>query len=181
MEFSELVKAIDQNDRPATNRILKKITPRLIRFLTVHMGAERQDAEDCAQLALLNAFEAIKDGSIRNADRIFSFLLTSCKNNYLNLIKKDRDYSLDDISFDQSQKPRQLLSMMDDERRRILELCLQQLSESYKTFIDFWFDYPDTDAKAAATHFGITVNNTWTRKHRILKKLSNCYQKKIKK
>ncbi len=181
MEFSELVQAIEQNDRPATNRILKKITPRLIRFLRIHMDAKRQDAEDCAQLALLKAFEAINDGSIRNTDRILSFLLTSCKNNYLNLIKKDKNYSLDDVSFDQSRKPRQLLSMLDEERRRILELCLQQLSESYKVFIDFWFTYPDTDAKAAATRFDMSVNNIWTRKHRILKKLNNCYQNKIEK
>lgn len=181
MEFSELVQAIDQNDMPAANDILKKITPRLIRFLTIHMNAERQDAEDCTQLALLKAFEAINDGSIRNADRILSFLLTSCKNNYLNLIKKDKNYSLDDISYDHSQKPRQLTAMMDEERRRILELCLQQLSESYKTFIEFWFAYPDTDAKAAATRFDTSVNNIWTRKHRILKKLNHCYKTKIEK
>jgi DNA-directed RNA polymerase specialized sigma24 family protein len=62
----------------------------------------------------------------------------------------------------------------------LLEQCLEQLSEGYRTYIEYWFNHPGSGAKAAAKHFGISKSNAWTRKHRVISKLSECYQKKIK-
>ena len=177
MEYSELIKAVESDDRLKANELLKSLTPRLIRFLKLHMNASKQDAEDCTQQALIKAIDAIKEGKIRDKERILSFLLTTCRHTYLNLLKRTNRYLHDEISSDQTHKPRQLLSLLDKERRKLLEWCISQLSESYRALIDFMFSYPDATAKATATHFGISRSNVWTRKHRIIKKLSECFQK----
>lgn len=178
MEFSELVEALDKDNTSKVNNLLKKLTPRLVRFLQIHMNAEKQDAEDCAQEALLKALKTIREDKMRNSEHILSFLLTSCRNNYLNLMNKQKDRSLEDYSRGFGRQPRQLLAMLDKERKRLLEWCMQQLSDDYKQFIDYWFTYPDSDATAVASHFDISVNNAWTRKHRIIKKLNKCYEEK---
>lgn len=179
MNFSELVEAIEQNDEPRINQLIKKLNPRLIRFLMIHMNASRQDAEDCAQDALLKALEVINDGKLRNAKSILSFLLTTCRNNYLNLRKKQSNNSaFDDFENDASRQPGQLKAVLSKERRKLLQHCIDQLSESYRTFFEFWYRHPDSEAKVAAARFDISLSNVWTRKHRVLKKLRECYQKK---
>ncbi len=178
MEFTELVEAIGRGDQSTANRLLRKLMPRLIAFLRIHMNAAIHDAEDCAQQALLASLEAMREDTIRNPDHILSFLLTTCRNNYLNLIKQQKRYTGGDIPDNHNQQPRQLLALLDKERRKLLEQCLQQLSAHYKAFIDFWLTHPDVGAKVAAKQFDISVNNAWTRKHRAIQKLSDCYQQK---
>jgi len=180
MEYSELVGAIDQNDRPTINRLLKKLSPRLVRFLQIHMNAEKHDAEDCAQQALLKSLESINEGSIRNSEHILSFLLTSCRNNYLNMIKKKTEQPVESFPREFGRQPRQLMSLLDEERKKLLEWCIRRLSDDYREFIDYWFTFPDSEASEVASHFDITTNNAWIRKHRIIKKLNECYKEKSK-
>lgn len=75
MEFSDLADAIKENDSARVNQLLQKLMPRLKRFLSVHMNASRQDAEDCAQESILLCIEAIKEDRLRNSDKILSYLL----------------------------------------------------------------------------------------------------------
>lgn len=178
MEFSELVKALKDDNTSKVRTLLNELTPRLIRFLLVHMNAEKQDAEDCVQQALLKSLETIKEGNIRNSDQILSFLLTSCRNNYLNLMKGKNNHSNEPFPRGLGHKPLQLRSLLDKERQKLLEWCLENLSKDYHQFISYWFRYPDSDAEVVASHFEISVNNAWTRKHRIIKKLNECYEEK---
>src|SRR5699024_6442576 len=143
-----------------------------IRFLCVHMNAEEHDAEDCVQQAFLKGIEAIKEENLRQTDQILSFFLTSCRNNYLNLQKKNHTQPFKKTPPGFGHQPYQLQKLLDKEQKQHLEECLQQLSERYREFIDYWLSFPDSDATAAATHFEISVSNAWTRKHRIIKKLS---------
>jgi DNA-directed RNA polymerase specialized sigma24 family protein len=46
--------------------------------------------------------------------------------------------------------------------------------------MQYWFDHPDAHTKKVASHFDISVNNAWTRKHRLIKKLNECYREKSK-
>lgn len=179
MNFSQLVEAIEQNNQPKVNKLIKKLNPRLIRFLQIHMNASREDAEDCAQDALLKALEVIEKGNLRKAKSILPFLLTTCRNNYLNLRKKQsNNSSFDDFENVASRQPRQLQTVLSKERREVLEDCIEQLSDSYRKFFEFWYRHPHSEAKVAAARFNISLSNVWTRKHRVLKKLRECYQKK---
>lgn len=178
MEYSGLVEAIKQDDQKEINRLLKSLIPQLITYLQIHLNAAKQDAEDCAQQAFLISFEAVREGRLEQPDRIFSFLITTCRNKYLNQMNRQKRTTYEDFSKSYTDRPGQLLSLLNNEKRTILKQCLEQLSKGYKTFIEYWFSHPDSGAKAVATHFDISVNNAWTRKHRVISKLNECYQKK---
>lgn len=178
MNFSELVDAIGRDDTKKINALIHDLMPRLISFLQIHMGAERQDAEDCAQETVIIALEAIRADEVRDNNQLFSFMLTTCRNTYLNLIKKRKDNYFNDDLPTFGHQPQQLFRLIDEERKKVLQWCLKQLSKSYRNFISFWFKYPDADTDSVAEHFGISLSNAWTRKHRILKKLSECCRKK---
>ncbi len=181
MEYSELADAFSKNDTSKINHLMGELRPRLLRFLHIHMNARMDEAEDCIQDAILNALETIKDGDMRDAENLLSYLLSSCRNNYLNMqnkkglsiVEQDPDTTL--------QPPRQLTQLLDKERRDLLAQCIAKLSDDYRVFINYWFADPGIEAKKVAAHFKMSVANVWTKKHRILKKLNACYQKKIKK
>lgn len=180
MDFSDLVTALQENDSRKANEIIETLRPRLMAFLQIHMNANRADAEDCAQDSLLRSIEAIKEDRINNPDQVVSYIMSICRNNYLKMQKKQREEPIDRIPDEHQQRPRQLQSLLDEEQQELLEWCLDQLKKEYQRFMQYWFDHPDAHAQKVADHFGISVNNAWTRKHRLIKKLNECYREKSK-
>lgn len=178
MELSGLVEAIEQGDKAEANRFIEELTPRLNAFLRLHLNAEPHEAQDCVQDALLHAIEFIKEGKLKYTQSLFSFLLSSCRNNYYNIKTKNQKTIATEVPEDKPMGPKQLNELLSEERQRHLEQCLEQLSDTYRRFFEYWYRHPDSNAKAAATRFDMTESNVWTRKHRMIKKLSKCYQKK---
>jgi RNA polymerase sigma factor (sigma-70 family) len=180
MDYSGLVAAIDKENQVEINRLSRSLTLQLISYLRIEMNAAQEDAEDCAQQAFLISLELIQEDKLEQPDRIFSFLISTCRNKYINMMNRRKHKTHEDFSGDHCQQPEQLLTLLSDERRMLLAQCIEQLSEGYRTYIEYWFKHPGSGAKAAAKHFGISQNNAWTRKHRVISKLNECYQKKIK-
>lgn len=180
MDYSKLVTAIKENDTKKLNELLDALRPRLIAFLRVHMNASREDAEDCAQDSLVDSLEVIREDRLNDPGHVVSYILSTCRNNYLKMQKKHRPELMKDISKNHRQSPRQLQSLLDDEQQRLLEWCLSQLKKEYQKFMQYWFDNPDIHTNKVAEHFGISVSNAWTRKHRLIQKLNECYREKSK-
>lgn len=178
MEYSELVSAVKENKSRRINEIIEALRPRLISFLRIHMNATYQDAEDCAHDSLIDSFKAINSDRIKNPDQIVSYIFTTCRNNYLKKQKKRREETMDDVSEPLSDEPGQLQSILSKEEHNILKWCISQLKKEYQDFIEYWFSHPDASADVVANEFDISVNNAWTRKHRLKKELTECLQKK---
>lgn len=178
MDYSELVQALQENNRESANRLLQEIRPRLVRYLYVHMNADREDAHDCVQESLLVTVNAIREGRIRDPQQVFSYLITTCRNQYLKMVGRKRERPYNEVPDSSYHAPGQLAALENRERFDILQHCLDELKEEYREFIDYWFENPDTDGQTVADHFGISVNNAWIRKHRIIKQLHTCYEKK---
>ena len=178
MEYSELADAIRNNDSSKVREMMDTLVPRLQRFLLVHMNASDADAEDCAQDTILSCLETIHEGRLKNPDHILTYLLTSCRNNYLNMINKKKEQYFEEIPKERRSDPQQLSNLLHKERMRILQWCLNQLKKEYRRFMEYWFQNPDSEAEEVAEHFNITVSNAWTRKHRIIGKLNDCYSEK---
>ncbi|HLR32948.1 MAG TPA: sigma-70 family RNA polymerase sigma factor [Fodinibius sp.] len=179
MDYSELVTALEEGDTRKVNTIIAAIRPRLLAFLKVHMNASEEEAKDISQDALLAAIEVIRKGRLNNPDRVVSYILSICRNAYLKHQKKQRTTSFEEADIQQYHAPRQLQSMLEDEQKQLLQLCLEQLAEKHQQFIQYWFDHPDAQTRKVADHFNITLSNAWTRKHRLIKKLNECFKKKI--
>jgi RNA polymerase sigma factor (sigma-70 family) len=178
MDYSNLVTALQEDDTQKANELIEALRPRLIAFLRIHMNASESDAEDCAQDSLLTSIKVIKEDRINDPDQVVSYMLSTCKNTYLKMKKKQREESMEEVDERQRQAPRQLQSLLDEEQEELLEWCLDQLKKKYQKFMQYWFDHPDAHTKKVANHFDISVNNAWTRKHRLIKKLNECYREK---
>lgn len=178
MNYSELVTALRENNSRQVNEMLKALRPRLMAFLRIHMNASRQDAEDCAHDSLLSSIEAIRENGLEKPEQVVSYILSTCRNTYLKMQNKKQPQPVDKIEDRQPQAPQQLQSLLDEEQERLLEWCMNQLKKEYRRFMQYWFEHPDADAQKVADQFSISVSNAWTRKHRLIKKLNECYEEK---
>lgn len=177
MDYSELVVAVKSEDTKKINKLVKAIRPRLLAFLRIHMNASHADAKDISQEALLTIIKVIKEDQLKKPDQVVKYLLSICKNTYLKEKEKNKSSTLVAEPY-YPQAPHQLQAMMDKEQKRLLHWCLQQLKAEYREYMQYWFKHPDANAQIVAEHFNISLSNAWTRKHRLIKKLNECYQKK---
>ncbi|MEX0723129.1 MAG: sigma-70 family RNA polymerase sigma factor [Gracilimonas sp.] len=179
MDYSKFVGAVLENDEPVINEQVRVITAVLIKFLTVRLDASIEDAQDCAQSTLLIAVEKIRNDELENPDVVINYLFTTSKHEYLKLVSKEREVNYEDLPNHHSDKPDQLNRLVDKEKMNVLKRCIEALKVDYKKYIEYWFQNPDYETSVVADHFGISVNNAWTKKHRVINVLKECFEKKI--
>lgn len=179
MDYSKFVDAVLNEDEEALKPLVQVISAVLMKFLRVRYRVSKQDAEDCAQSTLMIAVEVIRNGKLENRETIISYLFTTAKNEYFKLLSKNKESSYqspDDYDF----KPAdQLDLLLTRERQAILEDCISALKADFQEYIRYWFQNTDSETAVVANHFGISVSNAWTKKHRIINLLRECYEKKI--
>tara|TARA_R110000868_G_scaffold408293_7_gene691105 strand:+ start:63984 stop:64529 length:546 start_codon:yes stop_codon:yes gene_type:complete len=180
MDYSRFVYAVQNNDTEELASLVSVITAVLIKFLKVRIGASHQDAEDSAQNTLMLVTEKIKDDKLNNPDSIIYYLFTTAKHDYLKTQAKIKEPTFDEVPESHSIEGDQLSSLLSEERMNILKVCLRQLKPDLKSYISYWFQNPGDETVVVADHFGISVSNAWTKKHRILKLLKECCEKKLK-
>ncbi len=179
MDFSELYVAVSKQDERRVNQLVDAIIPVLVSYLCATMRAERADAKDCVQMALLHTIGKIRDDKIREPSRLYYYLLSACRNNYLRMSRNTIIELSDNMEVYHAVEPAaQVDRLLDKERQTLLRECLQKLSEEYRQFINYFLRFPEAEAKDIAAKFNLSTNNVWTRKHRIIKWLHNCYKKK---
>ncbi|MEX0770665.1 MAG: sigma-70 family RNA polymerase sigma factor [Balneolaceae bacterium] len=179
MNYAPLVKAIQEGDQETANRMIAEATPILIRMLRVRMNASREDAEDAVQKMFLYIIEAIQENRIENPSGLLSYMIMSCRHNYLKEVESDPPGYLDDQVNDLSCSPDQLSNLLNEEIQRIHIECIDKLKKPYRSFYIYCLTHEEAEASEIAKVFGISVNNVWTRKHRIFKKVRECVRKKI--
>lgn len=179
MDYSKFVFAVRDEDQATIKECVPVIMSVLIKFLKVRVGAAHHDAEDSAQNALINVTEKIKSDQLENPDSVIYYLFTSAKNEYFKLINRSKEPTYEEVPESHSGEGDQLKRLLKEERQRILQLCMQLLKPNLREYITYWFNHPRDEAAVVADHFGISVNNAWTKKHRILKTLKECCEKKL--
>ena len=180
MDYSKFVGAVLDHDEATITEQVNVITPVLIKFLTVRLDASIHDAQDCAQNTLLIAIEKIREDKITNPDAVINYLFTTAKHEYFKQLSKDREVNYEDLPEHHSEKADQLNRLLDDEKMGILKRCMEGLKADYKKYIEYWFQNPGYETSVVADHFNISVSNAWTKKHRVINALKECFEKKIK-
>ena len=179
MDYSKFVNAILEDDTPEINRQVKVITAVLIKFLTVRMDAPFEDAQDCAQNTLIIAINKIKNDELNHPDAIINYLFTTSKHEYFKVLSKEREVNYEELPEHEYNTPDQLSRLVNNEKMTLLKRCIEALKEDYKKFIEYWFENPGYETAVVADHFGITVGNAWTKKHRVINVLKECLEKKF--
>ena len=180
MDYSKFVDAVLNKDEAAIARQVNVIMSVLIKFLMIRLDATIHDAQDCAQTTLLIAIEKIREDKIDSPDAVINYLFTTAKHEYFRQLSKDREVNYVDIPEHYSAKADQLKRLIDEEKRDILRECIDNLKADYKKYITYWFKHPGFETSVVADYFNISVSNAWTKKHRIINVLKDCYDKKIK-
>lgn len=181
MDYPKFVTAVIEDDRKALNEHYIVLTKVLLKFLLVRLDASPEDAKDSAQNAIMFAVEKIKNKKLQRPDLIINYLFTTAKHDYLKHQNKQKEINYEDVPSHHSERGDQLENLLDEERQTILERCFTTLKEKQYNYISYWFDNPDSEAVVVADHFGISVNNAWTKKHRIIQLLKECFEKNINK
>lgn len=179
MDYKKFVSAIKNGSEKEIDQLYVKIFEILTAYLRTVMRANKPDAEDCAQHAFLNTVEQIQNNAIREPGCVYLYMLRSAKNRYLRLSYENKrsNYQDDMESFARVEEDVDLLVTKEEEKA--LEDCMKKLSRESLEYIQYWLDHPNTPADEVARYFGISINNVWIRKHRIVKKLSECIKKKM--
>ncbi|TVQ73781.1 MAG: sigma-70 family RNA polymerase sigma factor [Balneolaceae bacterium] len=181
MDYGKLVEALENGDSKELEALYTEAFQILCRFLRTTMRAHHQDAQECAQHALVMTMERLRKGAIRNPEKIYSYLLQSAKNRYMRLChERDRNNFQENIER-YAPVEEQIDSLVMQEKKNALMGCIAELEESSREFILFWMEHPEARSGTIARHFNISVNNVWTKRHRLVKKLSECVRKKINK
>jgi RNA polymerase sigma factor (sigma-70 family) len=181
MNYAHLIAAIREDDKGKTDELLSSLFPVLVNYLRVTMNAGEKDAEDCAQEALITVVENIRRNGIKNPESIFNYIITVSRHAYLRLRRGDIPGNYVDFSeaYHVAEPAEQLDNLLDDERERFLEECIETLSKENRRMIEMWFQNPGRPSEEVARHFKISVNNVWIRKYRIIKILNKCIGKKM--
>lgn len=179
VDYSDLVSALQKGDEPKAAELIQEILPRLEDYLVVVMNAERNAAKECVQQAFLDVFEQIKKDRIKESKYIFSYLIKSCRHEYLRYAKREHKFKYEEEALNVLYEPEtQMQNLLDKERQRILEECLDELKEKSKKFIKYFIDKPDSTTEEASAEFDLSGANVRTRKSRILSRLHHCYKRK---
>ncbi|SMO74227.1 RNA polymerase sigma factor [Gracilimonas mengyeensis] len=179
VDYSELVEALQKGDDEKASELLSEVIPRLEDYLRVSLKADRNAAKECVQQAFLDVFEQIRKNNIKNSQYIYSYLIKSCKHEFYRYKKRQHRFDYDDSAFTDIYDPEeQYENLLDKERQRILEECLDELRDESREFIEYFIDKPYASTQEAVEKFDISNANVRTRKHRILSRLHHCYKRK---
>jgi RNA polymerase sigma factor (sigma-70 family) len=154
--------------------------PRLTDYLKVVMNATHQEAEECAHQAFADVFERIRKGKIKESKYIFSYLITTSRNQYLHFKKTQHRFDMEpDESTHQVEPADQVSSLIEEERMLILESCLEQLDPDDRKLITYMLANPDATTKQISKKFGLSGANVRTKKSRLTHRLHHCFKRKM--
>lgn len=174
MDYSELVRAVQEGDEATANRMCSEALPILKKYLIANLNASPEDAEDAVQKMFEYVIQKIRRGEITNPGGILSYMLTGSRHAYLKSMRDTELEEFDELVSEPVSAPDQLNNLIDQERIDILKRCMEKLDGPYRSMCEFILSNPSADSEDLAEHFDITINNAWIRKHRAIKRLSEC-------
>lgn len=183
VDYSELVDAVQKEDRSVVNEHFEELQPRLCAYLRATMDASPEDAEDAVQQAIMKSYSKLKEETVKAKKYFFKYLLQACRNEYLTLMKYEnrRQGTPDDVPDYLVSPSEQVKNLEDEERQSLMKACIESLKEKYRDFVWYYCDQDEWRPKDVANHFGISHNNARLMKTRAIKKLSACVERKLKK
>jgi len=181
MDYPKFVDAVINDDRNTLKEYYDVLSKILVKFLLVRLDATLEDAKDSAQNAIMFAVEKIKSNELKHPDLVINYLFTTTKHDYLKHQNKQKEINYEAVPNHYSEEGDQLNNLLEEEKLKILSHCFNTLKPKQFNYISYWFDNPKSDTALVAEHFEISVNNAWTKKHRIIQVLKECFEKNINK
>lgn len=158
-------------DRAAETELFRRMAPRIRLYGLRHLRNEAA-AEDLVQQVLITALEALRAGRLREADKLASFVLGTCRLTILDLRRgaQRKERLLERFGADMLAPPPAPMPSLDHER---LARCVQSLTERERTVIVMSF-YDEQTGADVAGFLGVSEANVRVIRHRAIQQLRDC-------
>lgn len=169
---SELVVRIGSvSDREAEAELLRRMAPRIRLYGLRHLRNEHA-AEDLTQQVLMTTLEALRAGRLRQAEKLVSFVLGTCRMTVLDLRRnaQRKDRLLEQFGTDLLTPVQPSLPRLDREQ---LARCVQSLKERERGVVIMTF-YDEQTGADVARFLGVSEANVRVIRHRAIHQLRVC-------
>jgi len=172
-------RAVLQGDKELIDRFVSDMVPRLTEYLVITFGANLDLARECVQQSFVLVLERIVSRTLTDDTNVASYLMVIARNEYFACLKREqRNSSAVFQEMFYNEPADQLEALIEEDRQRILKLCLETLDERSRDLIGYMFKRPEASLVRISKVFGISPLNVRTRKSRIINRLADCYEKK---
>ncbi len=162
-------------DKEAEVEIVRRFTPRIRLYGLRHLRDE-QAALDLVQEVLMTTLVALRDGRVKDPDRLPSFVLGTCRLTVTNQRRTEYrrirllaefGHTLGEASCDPGRH-----AALDDDR---LAQCMERLSARERAVVVLTF-YAERTAEEIARELGTSRGNVRVVRHRALARLHECLE-----
>ena len=169
---AELVRQIGSGtDRQAEAELFRRMAPRIRLYGLRHMRDEHAP-EDFTQHVLITTIEALRAGSLREPEKLVSFVLGTCRMTVLDLRRnaQRRERLLEQFGPDLLAPFQPSLPCPDHDQ---LTRCVQSLKERERAVIVMTF-YDEQTGADVASFLGVSESNVRVIRHRAIHQLRDC-------
>jgi RNA polymerase sigma-70 factor (ECF subfamily) len=160
-----------ERDAAAEAEICRRFGPRIRLYGLKHLRSEAA-AADLAQDVLVMVLTKLRDGSVREPERLASFVLGTARQTVIDQRRGGRRRAriLEEFPIDLTPMAEEAPEPIDSQR---LKLCLAALPERERAVLLMTF-YDDRPADAVAGELKLTAGNVRVIRHRGLDRLRDC-------
>jgi RNA polymerase sigma-70 factor (ECF subfamily) len=170
---ADLARRTAGGDREAQAELYRRLAPRVRLYGLRHLR-DAAGADDLVQDVLLVTFDSLREGKVREPERLASYVLGTCRRVVAGWRRgaERRRQLLERHGEQLVPAPAEAFEPLDLER---LTRCLTGLSERERTVVVLSF-YAERDAEAIGTELGLTAGNVRVVRHRALSRLRGCME-----
>lgn len=171
---SDLVKQIRLgNNRAAEAELFRRMAPRIRLYGLRHLR-DQHAADDLVQQVLITTLEALREGRVRESEKLASFVLGSCRMTVLDLRRNAQRKQRLLEQFGADMLAPMPISMPDLDRKQ-LAVCVQKLKERERAVIVMSF-YDEETSADVARFLGVSEANLRVIRHRAIHQLRGCME-----
>ncbi|MEX0780379.1 MAG: hypothetical protein WD491_01910 [Balneolales bacterium] len=179
---SRFYDALKENNSIVLNEEFSGVHKALVDYLVFTKGADKAGAEDAVSVAFIKLLEAIKEDKIKEKEALFKWLMMTSNSVYRDEKNKhlNKHTNTDEFNEDLYIEPAEQIDLMEDpKRKRLLELCMELLTEDMKATLDYLIKFPDVTLMKASKALRVSYITLRRRKSRITHQLHECVQEKL--
>jgi RNA polymerase sigma-70 factor, ECF subfamily len=169
---AELVRQIgSRNDREAEAELFHRMAPRIRLYGLRHLRDEHA-SDDLTQQVLITTIEALREGRLREPEKLASFVLGMCRMMVMDLRRgaQRKDRLLEQYGAELPVAAQPAIAQLDHDH---LQRCVQNLNERERTVVVMSF-YDDQTSADVAGFLGVSEANVRVIRHRAIRQLREC-------
>ena len=168
---ADVIRALSEIPKEAEAELCRRMAPRVRLYGLRHLRDE-QAAADLTQQVLIVMLEDLREGRVREPDRLASFVLGTCRMIVLDMRRgaSRRAKLLEQYAREAAIAAPRPLQAPDTAR---LGYCLAQLPERERSIVVMAF-YDERSSEEVAGSFGLSIPNVRQIRHRAITKLRSC-------